>query len=210
MFIGLFPLYLMSQSDSPSCRWIMLTYMSIRDEIKHRISEGRLFLFQPKIPGGRVVRTIVMSTEINDLVNEPWPEGPEGVRRSFLRTDLEYFIGGGRINVCWEVGKGREHHQLGRLSPPEDEIWDYRSVTPPPALRLFCRFAEKDVLVVLTCSPRSVAVSWLDRLPLLDRASREWKLAKKECRAEWSKLFPTYPPLKKDSVHEYLSNAFLQ
>jgi hypothetical protein len=184
--------------------------MSIRDEINNRIGEGRLFVLTPRIAGDPQVRTIVMSAEINNLVSEPWPHDAEGSRRAKLRADLEYFVSGKLVSVCWEAGAGRAYHQLGRLDPSEDEIWDYRSVDPRPALRVFCRFAEKDVLVAFTCSPRSVSVSWLDRLPLLERGSFEWKTAMKECRAEWSKLFPTYEPLKGDNLHDYLSNAVLQ
>ena len=144
------------------------------------------------------------------MVNGPWESGPSGNRCARLRADLENFVSGAPITVCWEPFKGRKIHQIGRLDKVEEEVWDYRCNDPEPGLRIFCRFAENDVLVALTCSPRSVPVSWLARMPLLGRNSREWKLAKKECCAEWRKLFPAYPPLTGENVDDYISNAILQ
>jgi hypothetical protein len=97
---------------------------------------------------------------------------------------------------------------MGRLDA--DEVWDLRSQAPPPGLRVFCRFAEKDVLVALTCSPRSVPVPWLNRLPLLGRSSREWRDAIVGCRREWNVLFPAHQPLSGVDLSDYISNAVLQ
>ena len=54
------------------------------------------------------------------------------------------------MTVCWDPFKARDA-KIGRLYPIADEVWDLRSQAPPPGLRVFCRFAEKDVLVALTC-----------------------------------------------------------
>ena len=180
--------------------------MSIRDEINNRIAEGRLFRLTPLFSSDGKERTVLMSEEINRLVTGPWEEGPMGNRCSGLRAELENFVSGAPISVCWIPFEANGNHQLGRLDKIEDGVWDYRSTNPPPGLRVFCRFAEKDVLVAFTCSPRSVHVSWLDRLPLLGRQSREWKRAILECRAEWAKLFPAYQPISGGSIDDYISN----
>jgi hypothetical protein len=182
--------------------------MSIRDEINARIGEGRLFQLKPLNEKDNKRRTVLMSREIQKLVCGPWPtEGQMGARCARLRGDLESLVTAENITVCWEPYKAR-NEQIGRLCPTSDEVWDLRSQKPTPGLRVFFRFAEKDVFVVLTCAPRSVPVPWLYRVPLLGRREpREWKKAIRECRHEWRALFPTYDPLSAESVHAYLTGA---
>lgn len=152
---------------------------------------------------------VLMSAEIDTMVNGAWESSIAGNRCAIVRANLENFVSGEPIKVCWEPFEADDKHQMGRLDPVRDGVWDYRHVDPKPGLRIFCRFAEKDVLIALTCSPRSIPVSWLPRLPLGIWNSREWKLAIRECKAEWNKLFPTYPPLIGESVDDYLTNAVL-
>jgi hypothetical protein len=97
--------------------------------------------------------------------------------------------------------------QLGRLDPSEDSVFDFRS-KEKPGLRLFCRFAERNVLVAFTCAPRSVAISWLDKLPLGDRHSKKWRRAIRECIEQWTILFPHHDPVLGDDLNAYLSNAY--
>ena len=110
--------------------------MSIRDEINHRIGEERLFRLAPLVVGDKKARTVLMSVEINSMVNGPWLDGAEGNRCARLRADLENFVSGEPITVCWEPFKGREVHQIARLDKVEEEVWDYRSVEPAPGLRV--------------------------------------------------------------------------
>src|SRR4051794_19476359 len=83
--------------------------------------------------------------------------------------------------------EGKPIHQIGRLDKPEEEIWDIRSVDKP-GLRTLFRFAEKDAIVAFTCSPRSVPIPWLRRIPLIN--PKDWKRAKTECKRQWGILFP--------------------
>ena len=182
-----------------------LIYMSTRDEINARIEEGRLFRLKPLNEKDIKRRTVLMSQEINQLVTGAWLDGPMGARCARLRGDLENLITAEDITVCWEPFKGRTE-QIGRLAPVQDEVWDLRS-QEKPGLRVFFRFAEKDVFVALTCAPRSVSVSWLSRLPLLDRHSREWREAIVECRTQWRQLSPAHRPITGSSADEYLTGA---
>jgi hypothetical protein len=182
--------------------------MSIRDEIKAKLQENRLFRLRPIIEGDPEERMVLMSHEINELVSGPWPDGPMGVRCGLLRAELESFVHGDRMTISWDPSKARDA-KMGRLDPIADEVWDVRSQEPSPGLRVFSRFAEKDVLVALTCSPRSISVSWLDRLPLLGRDSRQWRDAIIECKRDWNILFPAYEPLRGDDLDDYISNAVL-
>lgn len=183
--------------------------MSIHDEINARIEEGRLFLLVPQVASVPRRRTVLMSAEVNKIIHGPYSNGPMATRCGFVRGNLENFVSGARITVCLRPYKARERHQMGRLDPVEDRVWDYRCIDPSPGLRIFCRFAEKDVLVALTCSPRSVPVSWLSRLPLVDDMVL-WKRAIKECKSEWKKLFHTYEPVGGKNPDDCLSNAIFQ
>ena len=182
--------------------------MSIRDEINARIREGRLFQLDPRNKRDPRKRTVLMSVEINQMVSGPWENTAMGNRCAFLRADLENIVSGDFITVCWDPFKAR-NEQIGRLDPTTDEVWDLRCQNPAPGLRVFCRFAEKDVLVALTCSPRSVSLPWLSRLPLLHRLSREWRTAIIECRREWIKLFPAHEPISGNDINAYLTDAIL-
>jgi hypothetical protein len=188
---------------------VLLTYMSIRIEIKRRIAEGRLFRLRPHVGSDPNERIVLMSSEIHNLVSGPWPDGPMGVRCGYLRADLESFVANDVMTVSWSSFEARDA-KMGRLHPLADEVWDLRSQAPPPGLRVFCRFAEKDVLVALTCSPRSVPVPWLDRIPLLRRNSRAWRDPVVGCRREWDVLFPAHQPLVGVNLNDYISNAVLQ
>jgi hypothetical protein len=181
--------------------------MSIREQINARIAEGRLFPLKPLNEKDNKRRTVLMSLEISELVMDPWPPaGPMGARCARLRADLESLITAENVTVFWKPHKGRTE-QIGRLCPVSDEVWDLRSQDPSPGLRVFFRFAEKDVFVALTCAPRSVPVPWLPRLPLLDE--REWRRAIVTCRSQWRILFPAHEPISGSSPDAYLTGARL-
>lgn len=72
--------------------------------------------------------------------------------------------------------------------------------------RLLC-LGERDLIVALTCNPRSVDISWLPRPPLGPREGREWKRAVRECRFMWNELFPGRRPFVGAKVDECFSNA---
>jgi len=182
--------------------------MSIRDEINARIKEGRLFRLKPINEKDDQRRTVLLSEELHRMVSGPWADGAMGARCARLRGDLENLVTAEFITACWDPFKAR-NEQIGRLHRVEDEVWDLRSQEPKPGLRAFFRFAEKDVFVVLTVTPRSVPVSWLSRVPLLDRESREWRNAIIECRTEWKKLFPVHEPVHGTDINVNLTGAIL-
>jgi hypothetical protein len=182
--------------------------MSIRQEWLRHVRGKSLFPLTFLVPGRPERRTVLMSEEVHKLVSGPWSEDLMGDRCARLRADLENILAGDRLTVSWDPFKARSNHQVGRLNTLEEEVWDVRSIEKP-GLRVFGRFAEKDVLILFTCSPRSLPVSWLRRLAIGDRNSREWEKAKAECKREWNKLFPAHPPHTGENVSDYLSNAFL-
>jgi hypothetical protein len=83
---------------------------------------------------------------------------------------------------------------MARLFPGVDEVWEIRSRDPKPGLRIFGRFAERNVFV---------ALNWSDRTSLGPQGSREWATAIRTCKAEWRKLFATYEPISGMPLDDY-------
>jgi hypothetical protein len=196
----------------PYCRILierlrLLTYMSIRREWKDLVRQELLFELSP-FPGDPHARTVLMSEAINKLVVGPWDDQTMGDRCARLTAGLQGIVRGNLLKVCMTPFAARQA-QLGRLAPAEDSVFDFRS-SERPGLRVFCRFAEKNVLVALVCAPRSVKVSWLDRLPLGDRYSKDWKRAARETLEQWSILFPKHDPVLGDNLDEYLTHATVE
>jgi hypothetical protein len=181
--------------------------MSIRAQWRSLVKQGLLFDLPP-FPGDPNARTVLMSASINQLVVGPWDDKLMGERCARLTAGLQGIVRGNLLKVCMTPFAHREA-QLGRLDPIEDAVFDFRS-REKPGLRVFCRFAEKNVLVALICAPRSVKVSWLDKLPLGDRHSKRWKRAVRECIAQWSVLFPRHDPVRGDNLDDYLTRAALE
>jgi hypothetical protein len=197
--------------DESKCRAFVvarngsLTYMSIRNEWQTLVAQGdHLFRLKP-LDGDRAERTVLLSKEMNDLIEGPWEEGAEGNRLARLLATLHNVVAGRRLVVCLTPYKARKAN-IGRLDPTTDSIWDIRC-QDKPALRVFCAFVEKDVLFAVTCRPRSARVHWLGWFPLGDRSSKEWKRGITATKREWAKFFPTYEPVKGENLDAYLSNA---
>lgn len=182
--------------------------MSIHDEIKHRIAEGRLFEVLP-VMDEPIKRRMYVSSEINELLNGPWNDGPEWEERcGELRVTLEQFVIGAYIKVCLIPFKAQSAY-MGRLAPITDEVWDIRSIDPSPALRVFGRFASKDVFVCFNWRSRSVDIQASNEPPLEEGSSDQWKKAINECKAEWRKLFPIYQPIHGVQVNDYIREKYI-
>jgi len=170
---------------------------------------GRGGLFDlPPYPGDRRDRTVLISASINALVVGPWSTEVMGDRCARLTAGLQGIVRGNLLKVCMEPFAAREA-QLGRLDPIGDSVFDFRS-REKPGLRVFGRFAEKNVFIALICAPRSVHVSWLDRFPLGDRYTKHWRRAHRDCVEQWTMLFPKHDPVRGDNLNDYLSRAILE
>jgi hypothetical protein len=182
--------------------------MSIRDSIEFWIKEGKLYELKLVFASDQIQRTMIISDEIYQLLNGPWEDDVWGRRCGFLRGTLEAFVKGQEIGVCLEPFKASKAY-MGRLHRPRDEVWDIRSIDPSPGIRVFGRFAEKDVFVGLIWSPRSVDIPASQRLPLGPRESIEWKNAIIECKTKWTVLFPSYQPVHGREIDDYIGSNFI-
>ena len=183
--------------------------MSIREQWLSRVREGRLFKLSFLIPGPMERRAVLLHPELYRLVSGPWPDDRMAARCAALRAELERLLAGEVLNVCWAPFKGRSFHSIGRLDPPQDFLFDLRSLDRP-GLRLFFHFAEKDVLIFHGCSPRSQPVPWLPRQPLGPRDSPQWRLAVTEANACWAELFSDTRPCEGETIDDLLSNAVVR
>jgi hypothetical protein len=181
--------------------------MSIRDSITVRIEEGRLWQLRPILDSDPVKRTMIISHEIRQLIDGPWPNNKGWARRcGRLRADLETFVKGERIGLCLTPYAAGTAY-MGRLDKPTDEVWDIRSRDPDPGLRVFGRFPDRDLFVALIWSPRSIEIVHSQRPSLGDRNSIQWKTAIRETKAEWRKLFQPYEAFHGEVHDDYVSKS---
>jgi hypothetical protein len=176
--------------------------MSIREEWKRLVDEGELFRLAP-LDGDQNARTVLLTVEMRELLEREMEEGEEADRRSRLLATLQNIVAGRRLVVCLEPYSAQKAN-IGRIGPIEASVFDVRCQTKP-AVRVFCRFLETDVLFAVTSRPRSVRMGWLGWHPLLQ--SKHWKEGIRSTIREWAKFFPTHEPVKGDNLGDYLSNA---
>jgi hypothetical protein len=178
-----------------------LTYMSIDERIAELLDK-ELFAVEPLF-GGRVVRHILVSKEVWDLIDRPPKKW--SVRCAKIRADLERFVTGDEIKVC-RVPFKADGAYLGLLDPTTSGIWDIRCVDPTPAVRLIGCFADKDVFVALIPAARSVPTDLLFRGPLHDKGSVHWDNVITECDTTWWTIFHHNDRVRSNDVHDLISD----
>ncbi len=181
---------------------------ALRFEIADVLIGADAFASSTPIRATGAHRTVLMSEEINRLLTGPWEDEEMGARCTKLLAMQQRIVSGEMLVVCMTPFKARSAH-IGRLDRADDAVFYIRS-RDEPGLRVFSRVAEKDVLVALICAPRSVIVDWLERGPLGDRFSREWRRGVADCKEQWSKLFPAHDPVKGDNLNDYFSDAITE
>jgi hypothetical protein len=191
-----------------------LTYMSIRTQWQKVLADpepggnlGKLYSLPPLV-GDPWKRTVLLTEELRELIYTEWEDAEQSKRCARLLQTLQSFVSGRHLVVCLEPYEARKA-DMGRLDRiEEDRVWDIRCQTRP-GLRVFCHFLEKDVILAVTCRPRSVPISWLLFPPLEDN-SKHWKRGIDATKREWAKWFPEFTPLLGDTVDEYLTDASLE
>jgi hypothetical protein len=178
--------------------------MSIHDEIRYWLDPAHQELFQihPTMEDSSTARFLYGTREINRLVTGPWANEKEEVRCGRLWQDFDRYTDGRFITVALDNPyKKPKSTYLARLDPGRDEVWEIRSRFPKRGIRVFGRFADIDTLILL---------NWEYRDNLGGPGSDEFKVEARKAKAEWRRLFSTYPAHTGSSVHEYASkNAIL-
>lgn len=172
----------------------------MRAAIQRHVRAGRLFCHNSGIVGDVCVRGFFMSVEVEQLLSGPWVEADAEIRVAKLRADIDNFVRGNHISVCIRPHKAKSNHDFGLLHHPSEGIWDYRSRSPKPGIRIFGHFAAAGLFVALTWHPRSQ--DWNGRQSLGDKHNPLWDEAKNNCRATWDQLFPNHSPFTPEHHHE--------
>ena len=162
--------------------------MSIGGEIQNRVAEGRLFYVRPRAPGAAERRVMLVSEWLNELLESDVVADVERIAR--LEAQLSHFVEGGVVDPSY----------IRRLRKPAHALFEIRSRRPRPSIRVFGRFADKDVFISLNAALRA---------PLGGRGSRPWRDEIVRSHVLWHQLFPTYDALDGQSLHELISeNAY--
>lgn len=184
--------------------------MSISGWIARLIKEDRLFLLEPVFGSVAAKRSLLVSSEIQRLINGPWPTKRWEERGARLRADLESFASDGEISVCTDPHLASVE-DLGLLAPAEAGIWDWRSRDPKPGLRLLGQFVEKDCLALLIPAMRSSVCDppdFVPRGPLNDAASDAWREAIADTSKLFRALFHPYIPVPGGDIRNVLSGGY--
>lgn len=155
-------------------------------EIRAKEGDGRLVMVRPLSPRERIVRPMFATPAVSKMLTEEYDESIDVQRAASLQADLEVFVTGQPIDPGY----------LKPLKPIGKNVWEIRSVRPRPSIRVFGRFADRDVFV---------ATNYFLRKPLGAFKSLEWKDAIHVARQEWARLF-TRDPIE-GKLHELVSGV---
>jgi len=162
--------------------------MSIQDEIIDRWQRGMLFPILPKAKGEPVRRALFVNEALNSVLNSPEGDETWDKRVGSLRADLEVFVAAPTIGPKY----------LFLLYPALDAVWEIRSTSHEPSIRVLCLFALGDVLIATGHALREDLGEW---------ESREWKKVKREAKAAWRRVFDPYRPAKGTDAKQLVTGA---
>lgn len=155
--------------------------------------DGQLHRLASAVSGVQVAREIYVSTGINQQIMSPDP------RWGRLRADLESPFLSGEVVTVPPPGRSLKSCFMLRLDRA-DEVWETRHTAPRPSIRLFGRFALKDVFVALV---------WAYRQDFADKNDPAYRVPIVQTTTDWRNLFPAYSPLSGSYPDDYLSNAYV-
>lgn len=173
--------------------------MSTQTILKQAIKEGHLCQLIPAL-GQTPRRTLLVHHQLDAILSGVATHRSIGGMRRYL----EGFVMGGAITMGF-TPRSHGSAMMGRLDPVADHTWDFRCVDPSPAIRVFGKFACRDVFVALEWAPRSKAIPGYDRRPLCDSDSIEWHIALGQTQKLWSQILPNIKPLSGNKPSDYLS-----
>lgn len=181
---------------------VVLTYMSIDGDLQHAVSRQLLHEFPMPFESDLERRALYLSQEVYELVFGPYNDAAHARRAGLLLGELESFVMGQTISLAL-TPRNHEYGVMGLLEPARQAVFDIRSLSPSPALRIFGRFYKTDVFVALIWRPRSKAVPWSDKLPLTD--DQHWRDAVIECENRWWEILPNSNAITGMEAKKYVS-----
>lgn len=167
--------------------------MSIRDLIREWENSGQLAVVPPALPSIASLRYVIATAEVRNRLCGTWADQTMGVRYARARTVVDAFTQGLAIATRLPPSTSARA-QLALLSEAREEIWEFRSRDPKPGVRVFGRFAEKDVFLAL----------WTE---LKENIDEDYTDEKEKCKKVWRKLFYPFKPFTPELGGEYLTGA---
>lgn len=172
-----------------------LTFKSIRVALRNACDAGELVAWEPVIEGDRVLRTLLISKEIEEELDpDTWIDEELRNRYPQLLADFDRYISGDTIPVGMHPYDKDESAFMARIDPTERGVWSIRSVAPKPALRVLGCFAGIDIFVALKVYVRR---------DLGGPGDRRWDNARENTLSRWNNLFPGHAPLAGDDLNDF-------
>lgn len=162
--------------------------MSIIETIDKYVDQGKLVELKPRPFAQNEYRKLYLEPALSDELYCESGSDEDILRLSNLEADLAVFGNSKTITPNY----------LKQLSPLNSGVWEIRSVEPDPQIRVFCLFAQKDILI-------ATHLEYRDDLGNL--SSDEWKAAIKQAGEFWKSLFPDFTNLKSQTVDKLYSGA---
>jgi hypothetical protein len=147
-----------------------------------------LYPITPRAAGEGPIRALFVGETLWRVLTSPEGDLEWEQRVGELQADLEVFVTSEIITPKY----------LFLLYPKHESVWEIRSVSPDPSIRVLGMFAQKDSLVILEHALRQDLGGWQSRL---------WVQIKRNVRAAWRVLFASYDPAVFTSMDDIVSGA---
>lgn len=172
--------------------------MSIRERIDELVKGNALIPF--RLEGVKARRALFMTHEMQRVMSNPVSSVNFFQQKAEIISFFERWVGGGLIAIrLTQEGKDAE---LARLMPPPEEIWEIRLLAPRPQVRVFGRFAARDMLVVTAAHNRDQLGSATSRT---GKRNQSWLRAMYDCERDWNRIFGGAEPLRGYAIGDYVS-----
>lgn len=177
--------------------------MSIRECLRDRVAEQRMFEIKPLLPSSKgTPRSVWAEADVYNQLSPSTATEEYRLEAGRLRRKLEGVARGSRI----VIGNRRDKAcDIKRLEPFSGEVWELRE-RDDPSIRIFFRFIERDCIAStnLRFVKDLFGLEWLRKgiefWPV-------WRIEIRRCKAIWRALFMTYPPHSGETLNDYISNA---
>lgn len=177
----------LAESQCPDCVVGLLTYMSTKAQISSLEVHGKLRRFKPRSRYPAKRRLFLARQAVTDLTDPNSTINVFGLR-GYIEAAMAKWVLGGHIYAGF----------MKRLCPPPPEIWEIRVTVPSIQVRVFCRFAEPDTLIVTGMHTRQM---------LGKKGSAAWQNAMFICEACWDSLFPNMQPFSGAGIRDYVTES---
>jgi hypothetical protein len=111
------------------------------------------------------------------------------------RATLDAYVTGKRVAVRFPPSKNVKA-DLALLDAPIDEIWEFRCTSAKPQIRVFGRFAERDLFIALIMRNKHQCST-----------NEDYGYVKSECKRNWNYFFHAYRPHSGMHQDDYVSEC---